>query len=235
MIKLLKMIDLFSKIVSFVKKEPFLIDKNIPTSYLIIFFSTALIDFLRGCLRFGSPAHRIFIGKNTIVKCKNKIKSGINIKLSRNSYIDALSINGIVLGSNFSLGRYSSIECTGSFRTLGIGLVVGDNVGIGSYSFLGCAGGIVIGSDTIIGNYVSFHSENHNFSKAGTPIRLQGVSHQGIVIGKNCWIGAKVTILDGVRIQENTVIAAGAVVKAGVYESNALYAGVPAKKIRSLI
>ena len=229
------MIKFLSKIASLVKKEPFYIDENIPIIYLINFFYTTLIDLFRGCLKFGSPMRRIFIGKNAIVKCKNKIKSGINIKFSRNSYIDALSVNGIVLGNNFSLGRYSSIECTGSFRFLGIGLVVGDNVGIGSYSFLGCAGGIFIGSDTIIGNYVSFHSENHNFSKTDIPIRLQGVSHQGIFIDKNCWIGAKATILDGVHIQENTVIAAGSVVKAGMYESNSLYAGVPAKKIRSLI
>jgi acetyltransferase-like isoleucine patch superfamily enzyme len=63
-------------------------------------------------------------------------------------------------------------------------------------------------------------------------IRLQGVEHRGIIVGKNCWIGAKATILDGAVIQDGCVIAAGAVVKAGSYQANGIYGGVPAKLIR---
>lgn len=227
------MITMFTRLASFVKKEPFVIDEKIPASYLLSFFSGALLDLLRGAMLFG-VRRRVFVGAGAVIKCRSAIKSGRSIKFSTNTYVDALSKNGIVLGNNFSLGRQAAIECTGSLRTLGVGLVVGDNVGIGSYSFLGCAGGIVIGSDTIIGNYVSFHSENHNFEQADVPIRLQGVSHQGIVIGENCWIGAKATILDGAHIGANTVIAAGSVVKAGHYDADSIYAGVPAKKIRAL-
>ena len=155
--------------------------------------------------------------------------------MSSYTYIDALSKKGLIIGDNFSLGRFSSIECTGNIKSLGVGLTIGDNVGIGSYSFLGCAGGIVIGSDTIMGNYVSFHAENHNFNRTDIPIRLQGVNHQGIKIGKNCWLGAKVTILDGAHIQDNTIIAAGSVVKAGLYEPFSIYAGIPARKIKSIV
>lgn len=63
-------------------------------------------------------------------------------------------------------------------------------------------------------------------------IRLQGVDHKGIVIGRNCWIGAKATILDGAVIEDGCVVAAGAVVKAGLYAANGIYGGVPAKLIR---
>ena len=139
-----------------------------------------------------------------------------------------------MFGNNFSLGRCASIECTGSLVTLGRGFVAGDNVGIGSFSFIGCAGGVFIGSNTIIGNYVSMHSENHNFERLDIPIRLQGVSHRGIRIGENCWIGAKVTILDGANIGNNVVIATGAVVSAGEYDGESIYGGVPARKIKSL-
>ena len=62
-------------------------------------------------------------------------------------------------------------------------------------------------------------------------IRLQGTERKGITIGRNCWIGAKVTILDGVTIGENCVIAAGAVVTKSM-PANAVIGGMPARVIR---
>lgn len=97
---------------------------------------------------------------------------------------------------------------------------------------MGCAGGIEIGDDTIIGNYVSFHSENHNFQVRDIPIRLQGVNRKGIKIGQNCWIGAKATILDGTQIGNGCVIAAGAVVS-GIFPDNVVIGGVPARIIKN--
>jgi acetyltransferase-like isoleucine patch superfamily enzyme len=73
----------------------------------------------------------------------------------------------------------------------------------------------------------------NNFSDLLKPIRQQGVNHQGIKIGKNCWIGAKVTILDGVVIGNGCIIAAGSVVTAGEYEDNKIYGGVPAKFLKN--
>ncbi|MBK8817500.1 MAG: acyltransferase [Methylococcaceae bacterium] len=228
------MANLLSRIFSTVRKEGFVIDPAIPCDYLIWLFVEKSIDYLRGLLVFRRPAIRVFLGKNAKIKCVKKIRCGYFVKFSSDTYVDALSKDGIVLGDNFSLGRGASIECTGSLSTLGRGFVAGNNVGIGSFSFLGCAGGITIGDDTIMGNYVSMHSENHAFDRLDLPIRLQGVNHKGIVIGKNCWVGAKVTILDGVHIEDNTIIAAGAVVVAGHYEGFSIYGGVPARKIKPL-
>lgn len=229
------MSDFFSALASRVRKEQFSIDPDVPRSYLLGFFCGKLIDLLRGIFALRRPNARIFIGKGVTILCPSKIRSGRFIKISSGCYVDALSRDGISLGNNFSLGRGASIECTGSLATLGKGFSAGNNVGIGSFSFLGCAGGVSIGDDTILGNFVSIHSENHNFERLDVPIRLQGVTQQGIRIGKNCWIGAKVTILDGAHIGDNTVIAAGAVVTAGDYENNAVYGGIPARKLRTLI
>jgi acetyltransferase-like isoleucine patch superfamily enzyme len=229
------MTDLFSRIASSVRKERFSIDPAVPTSYLVFFFIAKIVDYFRGLLVFRKPSSRILLGRNARIKCAGKIRCARFVKLSAYSFIDALSRDGIVLGNNFTLGRGASIECTGSLATLGRGFVAGDNVGIGSFSFLGCAGGISIGDDTIIGNFVSMHSENHNYDRLDIPIRLQGVSHKGIYIGKNCWIGSKVTILDGAHIGDHTIIAAGALVKAGIYEGFSIYGGVPARKIKSLL
>ena len=136
------------------------------------------------------------------------------------------------MGKNVSIGKYTCIECTGSLKDIGKGLTVGNNVGLGTHCFYGCAGGIEIGENTIFGNYVSLHSENHCFSDTNIPIRLQGVTRKGIFIGSNCWIGAKSTILDGAIIKNGCVIGAGSVVTAGTYEENCIYGGNPAKLIK---
>ncbi len=102
---------------------------------------------------------------------------------------------------------------------------------MGASCFYGCAGGITIGDDTIFGNFISLHSENHNYSDLDIPIRLQGVNRQGISIGKDCWIGAKATILDGVKIGNGCIVATGAVVTKGSYPDFSILGGVPAKII----
>ncbi|HEX2548554.1 MAG TPA: acyltransferase, partial [Gammaproteobacteria bacterium] len=135
-------------------------------------------------------------------------------------------------GSNVSFGPRSRIECTGNIQWIGKGIYVGDNVGLGTDNFYGCAGGITIGNDTIIGNFVSFHSENHNHDDLKVPIRSQGVSRIGIKVGSGCWIGAKSTILDGADIGDGCIIAAGALVTAGTYNAFGIYGGVPAKLIK---
>ena len=112
-------------------------------------------------------------------------------------------------------------------------IFLGKNVGFGEFSYLGGAGGLEIGDDTIIGQYFSAHPENHNFNDDKKSIRLQGVSRKGIKIGKNCWIGSKVTILDGVNIGKNSVIASGAVVNKS-FEDNVVIGGVPAKIIKKI-
>ena len=104
---------------------------------------------------------------------------------------------------------------------------------MGEFAYLGGAGGLTIGADCIIGQYLSCHPENHHFDNPNELIRLQGVERKGIEIGNNCWIGAKVTILDGVTIGEHCVIAAGAVVSKSV-PAYSIVGGVPAKVIRSI-
>ena len=70
--------------------------------------------------------------------------------------------------------------------------------------------------------------------EVGTPARRAGVASGGpVAIGDGSWIGANVTILPGVSIGRGCVVAAGAVV-AEDCGPDGLYAGVPARRIRSL-
>lgn len=219
-----------SAFVSKIKGEKFVLDKNIPISYLLSFFSQKACNLIVGMLKL----HRIgkyFVHPTSKIKCTAKIHSGQNLNIDRRCYIDALSINGIQFGNNVSIGKNTTIECSGTMKDLGKGIVIGNNVGLGTHGFFGCAGGIEIGDDTIFGNYVSLHSENHNFSDKSLPIRLQGVNRKGIKIGKDCWIGAKTTILDGAEIGDGCIVAAGAVVR-GCFPENVIIGGIPAKIIK---
>jgi len=211
------------------KKGNFHIDKSISVGYLLSFSFEKLFDLIRGF--FITKKLFVFIGKNSKIKARKQFKFKKTLVISNNVFIDALSVNGVTLGSNCSIGKYTCIECTGSLQNLGKGITVGDNCGLGTHSYYGCSGGIEIGNDVIVGNYVSVHSENHNFSNRDIPIRLQGVNRKGIKIGNNCWIGAKATILDGSTIGNGCVIAAGAVVR-GRFPANVVIGGVPAKILK---
>jgi acetyltransferase-like isoleucine patch superfamily enzyme len=224
-----KIIYYFYRLLYSGKNNGFHIDKNVSLGYLLYFLFDKICDLFRGFLLTGKLF--IFIGKNTKIKSRRQFKFKKTLNISNNVFIDAISINGITLGSGCSVGKYTCIECTGSLQNLGKGIIVGNNCGLGTHSFYGCAGGIEIGDDVIVGNYVSMHSENHNFSDKEILIRLQGVNRKGIKIGNNCWIGAKVTILDGTIIGNGCIIAAGAVVN-GYFPDNVVIGGVPAKIIK---
>lgn len=224
--------DLLNRYISRTKGEKYELDKSIPSSYLSTLLFTRVMMKVRGML-CGLQSDGIpFIGKNVTIKAGYKFRCGSGITIGNGTYIDALSSNGVQLGNNVSMGFNVRIECTGNLRYLGVGMQVGNNVGLGADTFFGCAGGIRIGDDCIFGNMVSCHAENHIFSDPDLAIRLQGVSRKGIIIGKNCWIGAKATILDGAVIGDGCIIAAGAVVNAGTYEENGIYGGVPAKLLK---
>lgn len=219
------------KIIGYIKKEDFQIDPNIPPARVIGLIISKGISLFSGCWKLRRIG-KYSIGFSTVIKSPYKIQTSGGIIIDKKCHIDALSSEGIQFGRNVSIGKYTTIECTGSLRHLGKGLTVGNNVGMGTHGFFGCAGGIKIGDDTIFGNYVSLHAENHNYSDATLPIRLQGVNHKGISIGKNCWIGAKTTILDGTKLGDGCIVAAGAVVR-GEFPDNVIIGGVPAKIIKN--
>lgn len=213
------------------KKYSYRIDEKLSFSVLFSFCLDKMFALIRGFLR---TRKKVFIEKRVILKSKKQICFGKNLRIAENVRLLALSENDMVFGDNCSIGINTRIECTGSFSFLGKGFKCGDNCGLGTDSFYGCAGGIELGNDVIVGNFVSMHSENHNYSNPEIPIRLQGVNHKGIKIGNNCWIGSKATILDGTIIGDGCIVAAGAVVT-GVFPDNVIIGGVPAKVIKGRI
>mgnify|MGYP000665090158 CR=1 FL=1 len=112
----------------------------------------------------------------------------------------------------------------------GVNLRVGRNVFINHGCTLSDIGGIEIGDDVLLAPNVSLLSSGHPIEPFE---RTRRVTAAPIVVGRNVWIGAGATILQGVTIGADSVVAAGAVVARDVPPAT-LVGGVPARTIRSL-
>lgn len=90
-------------------------------------------------------------------------------------------------------------------------------------------GGITIEDGVLIAPKVSLLSEGHPIE----PEERHSLTVGHVHIKKNAWIGANATILQGVTIGENAVVASGAVVSKDVPD-NTIVGGIPAKIIKTI-
>ncbi|OKL40481.1 sugar O-acetyltransferase [Pontibacter flavimaris] len=90
-------------------------------------------------------------------------------------------------------------------------------------------GGITIEDNVMLAPKVCLLSEGHPISVNDRQTLTAGKIH----IKKNAWIGAQATILQGVTIGENSIVAAGAVVSKDVPD-NTVVGGIPAKIIKKI-
>ena len=147
-----------------------------------------------------------FIGKGVkiIVKTNGKIRCEGKIRLDDFSELES---NGhLLIGNNFVLNAYSRIV---AFEK------------------------IVVGSNVIVARFVSILDHDHSYNFSNKSIKFGGYNTSPIKIGNNVWIGDKVSILKGVTIGDNVIIAANAVVTKDI-PSNVVAGGIPAKVIKEM-
>jgi acetyltransferase-like isoleucine patch superfamily enzyme len=113
------------------------------------------------------------------------------------------------------------------YTDFGKNITVGENVFINSGCRFQDQAGIIIGDGVLIGHNVVLATLNHGFA----PSDRSTTYPAPIKIGNNVWISANVTVVPGVTIGDNAIIAAGAVVTKDVPE-NTVVGGVPAKLIK---
>ncbi|TAH05309.1 MAG: acyltransferase [Sphingobacteriales bacterium] len=224
--------QLFEKIIR-LRNPLFRFDENLNTTALLQFVWMQAWAMLRACklLLLLRKPKGMLLGRGVRFFNLPKIKWGQFLKLGDGVYLSGLGVKGIELGNNVGIGAYSRIIVSTSLNDIGSHIRIGNNVGLGEFAYLGGAGGLDIGDDCIIGQYLSCHPENHIYDTTEELIRQQGVTRRGIKIGNNCWIGSKVTLLDGVTIGEGCIIAAGAVVTKAM-PAFAVIGGVPAKVLK---
>lgn len=172
-------------------------------------------SMLRSLLLFGR-LNKIYFGRG--VSLSGVLKLGNNIHIMDYSKLrgkNTVIENNVFIHENVLI-RSRKVVVIGEGTTINRNTCVLDNVIIGKHCSI-APNCVIVGS-------------NHNFSDENQSIKQQGFSSKGIVICDDVWIGANVTILDGVKIEKGSVIAAGAVVNKNVPEYS-VFGGVPAKSI----
>ena len=135
----------------------------------------------------------------------------------------------VVLGANVKLyhcevGRYTYIAENAHLH----------NCKIGAFCSIGpelLAGLGMHPASVFVSTHPSFYSPDNSSSPVSFVDRQKFTEHEPVEIGNDVWIGARVVLMDGVKIGDGAMIAAGAVVVKDV-EPYSIVGGVPTKEIR---
>ena len=227
--RIVSLVGIFQRLISAMGRE-YRVAPDLPASYVMNVMAGRATELARGIVR---TRHRVFLGRGVPLRGRAGIYWGEFASVGDMAKLDGYARDGVHLGAGSTLGRGCVVTCTSHASRYGTGFRLGVRSGLGDYCHIGASGGVVIGDDVIAGPLVSFHSQEHVFSDPKKTIREQGTTELGIQIADNCWLGARVTTLDGTRIGSGPVVAAGAVVK-GDFPERSLIGGVPARVLRRL-
>lgn len=190
--------------------------------------------FLRGKLYrglFGSAGRKILIGRNVTFRHFKKIRLGHNVIIDDNCVIDAKGASnaGITIEDNVYIGRNTIVYCKNG------DIVLKPRANISSNCTLFSSNRLTVGEGVMVGAYCYFLSGGEYDHTDPTPFADQaGTETRGeLTIGKNCWLGARVTVLDAASIGDHSVIGAGAVVTRPI-PGDSLAVGVPARVVKSI-
>jgi acetyltransferase-like isoleucine patch superfamily enzyme len=123
------------------------------------------------------------------------------------------------------VGDGTKIRCHEGEVAIGAKTVLGQECTISAYQR------VRIGEQCVIADRAMFIDFDHGVVEVERPIRHQGIYKRDVEVGSNCWIGYGACILRGVRVGDNSIVGANAVVTRDV-PANAVVGGVPARVIR---
>lgn len=156
------------------------------------------------------------------------LRAAVNGSIPEDTQFDGavigLGTGTLTLGGQCRLGRAVQLDTTDAGR-----ITLGRRVRINAGTVIVSNSEVVIGDDTLIGEYVSIRDANHG-TEADTPIRLQPQAIARIIIGRDVWIGRGSCILKGVTIGDGAVVGANSVVTRDI-PAGSICAGVPARQI----
>jgi len=166
-------------------------------------------------------------GISIIVRYLRNPNPKITVRLLRNF--------GATIGEKSTIKRsllidnsYEDKNSAGDFSYL----YIGDNCYIGDSVYFDLANKIILDNNVVISGQVSFitHADcnRSNFLAQKFPRKCQS-----IFVNNGAWICFKATILSGVTVDKNSVVAANALVRENV-NSFTVYAGLPAKNIKNI-
>jgi len=152
-------------------------------------------------------------------------KNIVNVKLGKDVKIfDFVNLYGCEIGDNTKIGTFVEIQKNAT---------VGRNCKVSSHTFI-CEG-VHVGDNVFIGHNVTFINDKFPRATAAGG-NLQTEEDWTVIetyVKEGASIGSSATIMCGVTIGENSIIAAGAVVTKDI-PANAIAGGVPAKIMKKV-
>jgi acetyltransferase-like isoleucine patch superfamily enzyme/glycosyltransferase involved in cell wall biosynthesis len=175
----------------------------------------------------GRSGRNVTFGRGVVLRHPRKIRIGSDVVIDDQCVLDAKGKDnaGIDIGNGVFIGRNTILNCKNG------DIVLEDNVNIGSSCTIFSASRVTVGANELLAAYCYLVGGTHRFDDPAVPVLFQGRESKGIDVGPGGWLGAHVTVFDGVRIGRNVVVGAGSVVNRSVPDF-AIAAGVPAKTIR---
>ncbi len=127
--------------------------------------------------------------------------------------------------SLISIGARTKIKQGAVIRTYDGTVTIGTRTTVGEYSILSGHGGLLIGDAVIIAGQGYFSAAEHIF-ESDISTRFQGETASGITVGNGAWFGARCVVLDGVVVGKNCVVGAASVVTRKLRDNTVCF-GVP--------
>ena len=175
----------------------------------------------------GSVGRNVQFGIGVVLRHPQKIHIGNDVVIDDYCVIDAKGQNnrGIFIGDGVFIGRNTILNCKNG------DIILEDRVNISFNCMIFSASEVRVGASTLIAAYCYLVGGTHHYDDPSIPVLDQGRSSQGIRLGPGGWLGAHVTVFDGVEIGENVIVGAASVVNKNL-PGFVIATGMPARIIR---
>jgi acetyltransferase-like isoleucine patch superfamily enzyme len=155
------------------------------------------------------------------------VQLGRGVRIDPSARIAAFDGGRVEIGANTAIGARVSITAQrGIIR-------IGRDCYIGAGSDIYAMAAVEIGDDAMIAQHIAIRDHDHATADGTRPYRLQGFVTAPVRIGRNAWLGAKVTVLKGGDVGDDVVVGANAVVT-GAIPAGMIAVGAPARAIRQV-
>ena len=170
----------------------------------------------------------LILGKGLVIRKPGQIKIGSRVAIDDFTLLDG----GVEQETAITIGSDSVISKGCVIQAKTRPLIMGKNCDIGAHTILSSVGGILLADSVLIAGNCYIGGGRYHIEDLDMPIMYQGLYSRGPVqIGAGSWIGASVTILDGVAIGKGCVIGAGSLVSRDVPDY-AVAVGAPARVVQ---
>lgn len=171
---------------------------------------------------FDRMGRGVVIGRNVTLRHPARIRIGNNVFLEDEVVLDAKGGTGIAITirDGVFIGRGTIISARSGT------IEIGEGSSISSYCRIGRS---KIGRKVLIAAYVYLVSGGHRSDRLDVPVMDQPIeSLGGVEIGDGCWIGARASLMDGIRVGQDAIIGAHSLVTFNIPPFAIAY-GAPAR------